>query len=156
MKQEVNFMEIALDEAFKAYKKGEVPIGACIVKNGKLISKAHNTREKSKNALKHAEIIAIDKACKKLRDWRLNGCELYVTLKPCPMCAGAIVNARIDKVYYGADETNANDNLCEQIFSSERLNHKTELIKMEEYSTQCSNILTKFFKNRRKNNFNTL
>lgn len=150
MKNIKNFMEIAFQEAEKAYKKDEVPIGACIVKNGKLISKGHNTRERRKNALCHAEIVAINKACKKLHDWRLEDCEMYVTLKPCPMCAGAIVNARIKKVFYGATETNANDNLCEQIFSSERLNHKTELVKMEEYSEQCSRLLTTFFKNRRK------
>ena len=143
-------MEIAFQEAEKAYKKDEVPIGACIVKNGKLISKGHNTRERRKNALCHAEIIVINKACKKLHDWRLEDCEMYVTLKPCPMCAGAIVNARIKKVFYGATETNATDNLCEQIFSSERINHKTKLVEMEEYSEQCSRLLTTFFKNRRK------
>ena len=118
------FMEMALLEAEKARKREEVPIGAVIVKNGKVIAKGFNKREKTKSALNHAEIVAIRKACKKLKDWRLEGCEIYVTLKPCPMCAGAIANARIDKVYYGADETNTNDNLAEQIFASTRLNHK--------------------------------
>ena len=98
------YMKIALDEAKKAYKKEEVPIGAIIVKDGKVIAKAHNMREKKKQACAHAEILAIQKACKKLRAWRLEGCEMYVTLEPCPMCAGAIMNARIKKLYIGAME----------------------------------------------------
>ena len=142
---------MALIEAQKADKKKEVPIGALIVRNGKIISKGHNRREKTQNALMHAEIIAINKACKKLRSWRLEDCELYVTLKPCPMCAGAIANARIKKVYYGAEETNSNDNLCEKIFESNRLNHKVELVKLEEYSLSASTLLSNFFKNHRKN-----
>lgn len=144
------FMNIAIEEAKKGLKKGEVPIGACVVKGEKIISKGHNTREKSQNAIKHAEIIAIEKACKKLHSWRLNDCEIYVTLKPCPMCAGAIVNSRIKVCHYGADETNSNDNLCEQIFESERLNHKTKLEKEEDCEEVCASLLTMFFKNRRK------
>lgn len=146
---EENFMRTALDEAKKALKKDEVPIGACIVKDGKIIAKAYNKREKTKNALNHAEIICIDKACKKLHDWRLSKCTLYVTLKPCPMCAGAIVNARIKTVIYGADETNSHDELCEKIFGSERLNHKTTLIKDEENSKECAELLSNFFKSKR-------
>ena len=150
MKENLDFMQIAIDEAKKALKKDEVPIGACIVKDGKIISKGYNKREKSKNALNHAEIIAINKACKKLKDWRLSDCEMYVTLKPCPMCAGAIVNARIKVCHFGADETNSQDNLCEQIFESTRLNHKTVLKKEEKYSQECSSLLTTFFKSKRK------
>lgn len=144
------FMEIALKEANKANKKDEVPIGAVIVKDNKVIAKGYNKREKSKNAINHAEIVAIKRACRKLKDWRLENCEIYVTLKPCPMCAGAISNARIKRVYFGAEETNSKDNLCEQIFSSTRLNHKVELIKLEEYSSICSEILSSFFKNHRQ------
>lgn len=144
------FMEIALKEAKKANKKDEVPIGAVIVKDNKVIAKGYNKREKSKNAINHAEIVAIKRACRKLKDWRLENCEMYVTLKPCPMCAGAISNARIKRVYFGAEETNSKDNLCEQIFSSTRLNHKVELIKLEEYSSICSEILSSFFKNHRQ------
>lgn len=144
------FMELALKEAKKADKKKEVPIGAVIIKNGRVIAVGFNKREKTKNAINHAEIIAIKKACKKLKDWRLENCEMYVTLKPCPMCAGAISNARIKKVYYGAEETNCADNLCEQIFSSTRLNHKVELEKMEEYSSICAEILSNFFKKHRQ------
>ena len=144
-----SFMQTAIEEAKKALNKDEVPIGACIVKDGKVIAKAYNMREKTKNALSHAEMICIDKACKKLHDWRLNGCTLYVTLKPCPMCAGAIVNARISTVIYGADETNSSDKLCEKIFGSERLNHKTNLIKDEENSNECAELLSNFFKSKR-------
>ena len=143
-------MEIALKEAKKANKKDEVPIGAVIVRDNKIIAKGYNKREKSKNAINHAEIVAIKRACRKLKDWRLENCEMYVTLKPCPMCAGAISNARIKRVYFGAEETNNKDNLCEQIFSSTRLNHKVELVKLEEYSSICSEILSSFFKNHRQ------
>lgn len=143
------FMEMALLEAEKARKREEVPIGAVVVKNGKVIAKGFNKREKTKSALNHAEIVAIRKACKKLKDWRLEGCEIYVTLKPCPMCAGAIANARIDKVYYGADETNTNDNLAEQIFASTRLNHKVEMEKLNAYSEKCAQMLSAFFRSKR-------
>ncbi len=143
------FMEMALLEAEKARKREEVPIGAVIVKSGKVIAKGFNKREKTKSALNHAEIVAIRKACKKLKDWRLEGCEIYVTLKPCPMCAGAIANARIDKVYYGADETNTNDNLAEQIFASTRLNHKVEMEKLDAYSEKCAQMLSAFFRSKR-------
>ena len=143
------FMEMALLEAEKARKREEVPIGAVIVKSGKVIAKGFNKREKTKSALNHAEVVAIRKACKKLKDWRLEGCEIYVTLKPCPMCAGAIANARIDKVYYGADETNTNDNLAEQIFASTRLNHKVEMEKLDAYSDRCAQMLSAFFRSKR-------
>ena len=91
-------MEIALKEAKKAGREGEVPIGAAVVLNGKLISKAHNQREKKKRSTAHAEILAIEKACKKLKSWRLEQCEIYVTLEPCLMCLGAIINSRIKKL----------------------------------------------------------
>ena len=143
------FMEMALLEAEKARKREEVPIGAVVVKNGKVIAKGFNKREKTKSALNHAEVVAIRKACKKLKDWRLEGCEIYVTLKPCPRCAGAIANARIDKVYYGADETNTNDNLAEQIFASTRLNHKVEMEKLDAYSKKCAQMLSAFFRSKR-------
>ena len=95
-------MGAALAEAEKAAALGEVPVGAVIAKDGEIIAAAHNTRETEKNALHHAELLAIDAACKKLGGWRLWQCELFVTLEPCPMCAGAILNARIPRVYYGA------------------------------------------------------
>ena len=97
------YMKIALKEAKKAKEKNEVPIGAVIVSEGKIISKAHNLRETKNNSLCHAEIIAINKACKKNKDWRLNECKMYVTLEPCMMCMGAIVESRIKKVYCGIE-----------------------------------------------------
>ncbi|MCI6653225.1 MAG: nucleoside deaminase [Ruminococcus sp.] len=96
------FMKEALLQAKLALEKNEVPVGAVIVKDREIVAKAHNDRELSKNALHHAEIIAIDKACKILGGWRLWQCEMYVTMEPCPMCAGAIVNARIPQIYFGA------------------------------------------------------
>ena len=95
-------MRKALAQAEKAAKLGEMPIGAVIVHDGKIIARGYNKREKGKNALLHAEVVAIDKACKKLGGWRLPNCQMYVTLEPCPMCAGAILNSRIEKVYFGA------------------------------------------------------
>lgn len=144
------FMKEAIIEAKKAEKRGEVPIGAVIVKGEKIVSRGYNRREKSKNALHHAEIIAINKACKKLKDWRLTGCTLYVTLEPCPMCSGAIVNSRLDKVVYGAKDKTSDDNLFEKIVTSNRLNHKTEYEFLPDYEQECSSLLTNFFKNRRK------
>lgn len=96
------FMKEALKEAKKAYEKLEVPVGVVIVKDDKIIARAHNVKEQKQDATRHAEIIAIEKASKKLNNWRLNDCEMYVTLEPCPMCAGAIINSRINKVYIGA------------------------------------------------------
>mgnify|MGYP002538552534 FL=1 len=96
-------MKIALDEAKKSYRKGDVPVGAVIVKNNKIIAKAHNLKEKKHNPLLHAEIIAINKASKKLKRWRLDDCELYVTMEPCLMCTGAIIQSRIKKVYYSIE-----------------------------------------------------
>lgn len=96
------YMRLAIKEAEKAYAIDETPIGAVIVQNGKVIARGYNKRETKKNALMHAEIIAIDKACKKLGGWRLPLCEIYVTLEPCPMCMGAILQSRIERVYFGA------------------------------------------------------
>ena len=97
------YMELALKEAYRSYKKGDVPVGAVIVRNGKIIAKAHNLKEKKHNPLLHAEIIAINKASKKLKRWRLDDCELYVTMEPCLMCTGAIIQSRIKKVYYSIE-----------------------------------------------------
>ena len=94
------YMLEALKEAKKSYNKGDVPVGAIIVYNNKIIARAHNLKEKSKNATKHAEILAINIACKKLKRWRLNDCELYVTMEPCMMCTGAIIQSRIKKVCF--------------------------------------------------------
>ncbi len=99
------YMDLALIEARKALSQGDVPVGAVIVKDGQIIGKGRNQREKDKNAVAHAEILAIENACKTVGDWRLDGAELYVTLEPCPMCSGAIINARIKTVIFGAYDT---------------------------------------------------
>jgi len=138
-------MKIALLEAKKAAQKGEVPVGAVIVKDGKVIAKAHNKREQKQNALSHAEIEAINKACKVLGSWRLDGCEMYVTLEPCPMCTGAIINARIKTVIFGAFDKNAGCmdsviNLCDY-----PLGHKVEVY-AGICEDECQKVLQQFFK----------
>ena len=102
-----NFMRLALAQAAKAAELGEAPIGAVIVRDGEVLCAAHNTRETEKNALHHAELLAIDEACRLLGGWRLPGCTLYVTLEPCPMCAGGILNSRIERVVFGAYDPKA-------------------------------------------------
>ena len=144
------FMREALKEAKKAYAKEEVPIGAVIVKDGKVIARGHNKRETTKQACAHAEIIAIEKACKKLEAWRLIDCEMYVTLEPCPMCAGAIMNARIKKLYIGAMEpkfgaVGSKVNLLEDI----KFNHDVEVEKGV-LKEECIEYIRSFFKERRK------
>ena len=143
------FMKSAFKEAQKSYQKDEVPIGAVVVKDGKVLSRAHNTRNASQNAINHAEILAISKACKKLKSWRLEDCDIYVTLEPCPMCAGAILNARIKNLYFGAYDKTSKTHLLNAIMQDDRLNHKTNvtggLLELE-----CSKLLTDFFTNKRK------
>ena len=141
----------AIKEAKKAGKKGEVPIGAVIILNGKIISRGRNKREKTQNALHHAEIVAINKACRKLKSWRLDGAEIYVTLEPCPMCAGAIANARIKKVIYSAKDKSNNQEINNLIFSSTRLNHKVTY-EQGPYTETSSKLLTDFFEEKRKKN----
>lgn len=145
------FMEKTIELAKKANKFGEVPIGAVIEKDGRIIACGFNKREKTKNAIMHAEIIAISKACKKLKDWRLEGCTMYVTLEPCPMCAGAILNARLSKVFYGAKDKTAEDDILTTISKSTRLNHNCEFTQMQEYEKECASLLSNFFKDKRKN-----
>ena len=144
------FMQVALKEAKKAYKKLEIPVGAVIVKNGEIIAKAHNIKEEKKDTTKHAEIIAIQEASKKLESWRLNDCELYVTLEPCPMCAGAIIQSRIKKVYIGTlDEKTGACGSVLNLFKDYKFNHNVEV----EYGilkNECEEILKKFFKELRE------
>ena len=144
-----DFMMEAIKEAKKAYKKNEVPIGAVIVLNDKIIARGYNKREKSQNALHHAEIIAIDKACKKLHSWRLEDAIMYVTLEPCPMCSGAIANARIKKVVYSAKDSTNNEQIVEMIFNSNRLNHNV-FYEQGDYEKITSKLLSDFFKDKRK------
>ena len=143
-----NYMNIALNEAFKAYKKGEIPVGCVIVKNNKVISKKHNLKETKKSVLCHAEILAINHASKKLKNWRLNDCDIYVTMIPCPMCASAIKQARIKNVYYGVD--NKNNEISKKIFEENDINEKVNLHSLL-LEGECKNLLQKFFKNQRNN-----
>ena len=124
------FMKEALKEAGKAYDKLEVPVGAVIVKDGKIISRAHNLKETKFDTTKHAEILAIQKASKKLNSWRLLDCEMYVTLEPCSMCAGALINSRIKKVYIGAnDEKTGAVGSVFNLLEDYTFNHKVEVEK---------------------------
>lgn len=147
-------MKEAIKRAKKALAYDEMPIGAVIVKDGKIISSGYNRRETKKNALLHAEIIAIDRACKKLGGWRLQGCDMYVTLEPCPMCAGAAINARLDNVYFGAYDKNSG---CAKsaldLFSMNLLSH-TINCEGGIMETECSAILKDFFKKLRLRNKN--
>lgn len=148
MAYEEKFMKKALALAKKAYEQDEVPVGAVIVKDGKVVASAYNKRESSQDATAHAEILAIKKACKKLNDFRLLGAELYVSLEPCVMCTGAILNARIERVYFGASITNGSISASELVERAE-LNHKTEIVGgfMKD---ECSDLVTNYFKGKRK------
>ena len=145
----IKFMKSAIKQALKAKQADEVPIGAVIVKDNKVIARAYNQMEKTQLATAHAEILAINKACKKLMSWRLDDCDLFVTLEPCPMCAGAIVNARIRKVYFGAYEQKSGSAESKfNILSDSGLNHVTQFEGGIEQET-CANILKNYFKSKR-------
>ena len=141
-------MQIALENARRALKAGDVPVGAVIVKDGEIIAEAYNEREADNNALAHAEVLAIERACKKLGRWRLSDCEMYVTLEPCPMCAGAIFNARIGCVYFALKDANAGALGSVLNLNSYPLLHKVraELIEGGEESRE---LLSSFFKSKR-------
>ena len=141
------FMKAALKCAQKGLEEGEVPIGAVVVCDGKIISRGHNRRTKRQIATAHAEVEAIEKACKKLKSWRIPECEIYVTLEPCPMCMGAMLNARIKKVYFGAYEAKGRS-LTAELANANLVNHVIEVEGgvMEE---ECAKILSTFFKEMR-------
>lgn len=142
------FMREALVEAQISLQQDEVPIGAVVVKNGEVIARAHNTRNRSRNAVEHAELVAIERACKQLNDWRLTGCDLYVTLEPCVMCLGACYNARISNVYFGAYDLSGNG--CVQLSEmiGRTLNHEL-CLRGGVLADECSQILTDYFKSKR-------
>ena len=143
------FMKIALEEAQKAFEKDEVPVGAVIVRNGEIIAAAHNSRELSRDATAHAEMLAIREACEKLGGWRLIDCEMYVTLEPCPMCSGAILQSRIERLYIGAmDPKGGAAGSLLNLFDDYHFNHETRVEKgiLQE---ECSQILKDFFKRKR-------
>ncbi|MCI5996814.1 MAG: tRNA adenosine(34) deaminase TadA [Peptoniphilaceae bacterium] len=146
MNREEKFMKLAINEAKKAYLKNEVPVGCVIVKDDKVIARGHNQVMKKKSALFHAEMIALEKAGKKLGDFRLENCELYVTLEPCCMCAGAIVNSRIKKVIVGAmDVKRGFCGSVENLLDKKELNHKVECV-TGILKDECLEILQNFFK----------
>ena len=144
------FMKEALKEAKKAYNKLEIPVGAIIVKDGKIIARAHNIKEEKQDTTKHAEIIAIQKASKKLETWRLNDCEMYVTLEPCTMCAGAIIQARLKKLYIGTmdPKTGACGSVL-NLLKDFKFNHNVEL-ETGILKDNCEQILKNFFKELRE------
>lgn len=143
-------MKEALKEAKKAYEKQEIPVGVVIVKDGKIIARAHNLKETKQNATAHAEILAIEKASKKLNKWRLNDCDMYVTLEPCTMCMGAIILARINNLYVGALDSKTGACGSFVNLSSYKYNH-TVNIKTEILKENCEYILKDFFKQLREN-----
>ncbi|MBS4210768.1 tRNA adenosine(34) deaminase TadA [Bacillus sp. FJAT-50079] len=143
---EEDYMRLAITEGKKAEMANEVPIGAVIVLDGEVIAAASNLRETEQNAIAHAELLAIDQACKKLGTWRLEGAELYVTLEPCPMCSGAILLSRIKKVVYGASDPKGGcAGTLMNLLDDERFNHQSEVIKgvLEE---ECGTMLSDFFR----------
>ncbi len=144
---ENKFMKAALTEAEKALAAGEVPIGAVIVADGKIVSRGHNRRTAKQIATAHAEIEAIEKACKKFKSWRIPECEIYVTLEPCPMCMGAMLNARIKKCYFGAPEGKGRT-LTEQIANANLVNHVIE-VEGGIMENECAEILSVFFREMR-------
>jgi len=143
------YMEIALAEALEAAKEGEIPVGAVIVKDGEIIASAHNNREATGDATGHAEVLAIRKACKALGGWHLEKCTLYVTLEPCPMCMGAIINSRLGKVVFGAKDAKAG--ACGSVIDlrSYPLNHKPQ-VESGFMSEESLALLSGFFKEKRE------
>lgn len=148
------WMRYAISRAKAAAKAGEVPIGAVLVKDGKLLSTGRNLREARRNALLHAEIVAIDRACRKTGAWRLEGCTLYVTLEPCPMCAGAILNARIPRVVYGCRDPKAGVYGSVLDLRDYRFNHYTD-VTGGVLEAECAGLLTDFFAQLRKRKTDT-
>ena len=145
------YMRLAIKQAEKAGLSLDVPVGAVIVKDGNIISAGYNRREQQKNALMHAEIEAINAACKAVGGWRLDSCTLYVTLEPCPMCAGAIINARIERVVYGAPDEKAGSFGSLINLAAVKFNHAPR-ITPGVLRDECAALLSDFFKNRRLDN----
>lgn len=149
MTQDERFMKEALVEAEQAFALGEVPVGAVVVKDGKIIARGHNRRETDRVATAHAELLAMEEACRALGSWRLSDCTLYVTLEPCPMCAGTAINARVGRVVYGAKDAKAG--AMGSVFSVNAypLNHKVDLT-VGVLEAECREILRRFFEEKRK------
>ena len=137
------YMNMALEEAKLAYEIGEIPVGCVIVRNNVIIAKAHNCKESKKNSIMHAELLAVDRACQLVKDWRLDECILYTTLEPCMMCMGAIIESRISKIFYGTKSKS------EQMYVVDKIKAKKVSI-VNVHDERCSTILSDFFKNKRK------
>ncbi|WP_409296388.1 tRNA adenosine(34) deaminase TadA [Peribacillus sp. SCS-26] len=148
--EDERFMMLAMEEAKKAEALGEVPIGAVLVHKGEVIASAHNLRETDQSATAHAELLAIDSACRRLGTWRLEETTLYVTLEPCPMCAGAILLSRVERVVYGAHDPKAGcAGTLMNLLRDERFNHQSE-VSAGVMAHECGEMLTRFFKELRK------
>ncbi len=146
----IKYMKEAIKEAKKAQLIDEVPIGCVIVKDDKIIARGHNQRETKQSPIGHAEIIAINKASKKLKSWRLEGCDIYVTLEPCIMCSGAIIQSRINKVYYGASDPKGGAlGSSINVLEANNINHHPKVVSgiLKE---ECSSIITNYFKAKRQ------
>ncbi len=148
MENKLKFMKAALKCAQKASAEGEVPIGAVVVCDGKIIARGYNKRTKKQIATAHAEVEAIEKACKRLKSWRIPECEIYVTLEPCPMCMGAMLNARIKKVYFGAYEAKGRS-MTNELAEANLLNHTIE-VEGGVMREECASILSAFFSQMRE------
>ncbi len=149
MAYDERFMKMAIDLAKEGALIDEVPVGAVIVKNGEVIAKAHNHKEQENNAICHAEIVALSKATKTIGNWWLENCEMYVTLEPCPMCAGAMINSRIKALYFGAyDEKSGAAGSKINLFESGLFNHDIE-VSGGYMRDECASLLSDFFKNKR-------
>ncbi|MBO4637989.1 MAG: nucleoside deaminase [Clostridiales bacterium] len=147
MEDKIKFMRAALKEAKKGFDRDECPIGCVIVKDGKVLSRAHNMKLSKNNPILHAEVVAIDKACRKTGDWRLNDCDMYVTLEPCTMCSGAIVQARIRKVYFGAYEPKSGAVCsCNDIFNVEHGHNHAVDFEGGILEDECAELMKAFFK----------
>ena len=150
MKDNECYMKLALKEARKAYKHNEVPVGAIIVSNDKIIAKGNNQRENSGDVTKHAELIAIRKASKKKKDWRLNDCTMYVTLFPCPMCASAIIQSRISKLVIGTSTMDLKNKEIVNLIFLDSIKNKKIILEENVLENECSNILKSFFQMQRQ------
>lgn len=151
LERDVYWMQKALQQARKAAALGEIPVGAVIVRGNELIACAHNRRELDQDALAHAEVLCIREACRKLGSWRLSGCELYVTLEPCPMCSGAIINSRLDRVVYGAKDDKAGCAGSVADLFVMPFNH-TPIVRSGILESECAELLTSFFQGLRFGN----
>ena len=147
-----NYMKIAVDEALKAYDEGEIPVGAVIIKNNKIIAKTHNLKEQLKCSTKHAEILAIEEASNILNDWRLNNCEMFITMEPCIMCCGALIQSRISKIYYLIDNNKFGGvGNCEYLLKNNCYNHKLIIEKIVDFELEniVKESLQNFFMHKR-------